>query len=377
MKKIVYVTGTRAEYGRMRSTLFSIRNHARIRLSLIVTGTHLSEEFGYTLEEVEKDGFDIDAKINAFPLHDTGLAMVEALADCIKGIVAVLRKRKYDVILVTGDRGEMLAASLAGSHMNIPIAHIGGGYVSGSIDDRLRGAITIFSDIHLPANKSCAKRVIAFGANPSRVFVVGAPDLDAIRNKDFAQPEDVAREFKLDLGRTVILVSQHPVTTEVEKAADQMRETMEAMAELHMQTVIFYPNADAGGRRMIKVINEYESLPFVQVHMNIPYSLHLGLMNVADVLVGNSSAGIIEAPSYCLPVVNIGTRQKDRQRAKNVVDVDCCRKEIIAAVKKVLSGDFKQLTKRCRNPYGNGKTGARIADILAKINLRDENEEVS
>lgn len=367
VKKIVYVTGSRAEYGRMRSTLHLIEKQSSLKLSLIVTGMHLSQEFGYTIREIEKDGFKIDSKIQALPLHDTGAAMAEALARCITGITKILRKKKHDFILVLGDRGEMLAASIAGAHMNIPVIHVGGGYVSGSIDDRLRDAITIFSDIHFTPNKKSAERVIALGAKPSSVYVVGAPDLDAIRNKEFAKPKEIARKFHLDLTKSIILVSQHPVTTEVEESGDQMRETMEAVVEMGMQTIVINPNADAGGRRMLRVINESKNVPFVQIYRNVPYASHLGLMNVADVMVGNSSAGIIEAPSFGLPVVNIGTRQEGRERAENVIDVGYDRKEIIVALKRALTPEFKRIAKSCKNPYGDGKTGEKIVNILAKI----------
>ena len=368
-KQIVYVTGSRAEYGRMRSVLFSIIDKPMLRLSLIVTGMHLAEEFGSSFQEIERDGFRIDATINALPNRDTGAAMVEAMSECMKGVAEALQQRQYDLVMVTGDRGEVLGASLAAKHLNIPVAHVGGGHVSGSIDNRIRDAVTIFSDIHFTANEICAKRVIDLGANPRDVFVVGAPDLDAVRKKEFASPEKVAKDFNLDLDEPIILVSQHPVTTEVHEATAQMRETMEAIRMLGLQTIVTYANADAGGRAMNRVLTEYEYLPFVKIYKTIPYGSYLGLMNVADVLVGNSSCGIIEGPSFDLPVVNIGTRQDGRLRAKNVIDVRYGRRQILAGIKRARSREFRRLVRKCKNPYGDGRTGRRIAGILARAAL--------
>jgi len=351
----------------MRSTLFAIRDRPSLKLSLIVTGMHLAKEFGYSFREIERDGFKIDAEVRALPDRDSGAAMVDAMSKCANGIAEALQRRHYDLVMVTGDRGESLAASLAAKHLNISVAHVGGGYVSGSIDNRIRDAVTVFSDIHFPANRTCAKRVIDLGANPREVFIVGAPDLDAIRKKEFAPPEEVARDFDVDLDECMILVSQHPVTSEVHEAGAQMRETMEAIRKLGLQTIVTYANADAGGRMMIKVITEYEHLPFVKIYRNIPYGSYLGLMNVADVLVGNSSSGIIEAPSFGLPAVNIGTRQEGRLRSKNVVDVGYDRRKILAGVRRARSREFKNLVQKCKNPYGDGKTGPRIAGILARV----------
>jgi len=236
----------------------------------------------------------------------------------------------------------------------------------------LRDAITIFSNIHFVANSKCADRVVSLGAKYFDVFIVGAPDLDAIVGKEFARPKMVAEKFNLDLEKPMLLVSQHPVTTEVDDAGHQMEETMEAIGDMNMQTIVVYPNVDAGGRKMIDVLYKYQDLPSVQVHKNISYEFYLGLMNIADVLVGNSSAGIIEAPSFGLPVVNIGTRQEGREKASNVIDVGYDRKEIYEAIKKAMTDDFKKLSKSVQNPYGNGKTGEKIANILSHLFLKEK-----
>jgi GDP/UDP-N,N'-diacetylbacillosamine 2-epimerase (hydrolysing) len=368
MKRIVYVTGSRAEYGRMRSTLRAIQASPNLKLSLIVVGMHLSKEFGYTINEVEQDRFRIDAKLETIQPSDSGIGMAKAFSVSVSLIASALERKKYDIILILGDRGDMLAAAMVGAHMNIPTAHIGGGYISGSIDDRIRDAITIFSEIHFTANEKTAKRVIDLGANPSNVYVVGAPDLDAILNREFASSSEVIDKFNLDPTKPILLVSQHPVTTEVKNAAEQMRETMEAVTEMGAQAVVTYPNADAGGRRMTRVINEYKRFSQIHVYRNISYFLYLGLMDIADVLVGNSSAGVIEAPSFGLPVINIGNRQEGREKAENVIEVGYDRKEILEAIIKALSPKFKNIARFSKNPYGDGKTGCKIAKILEEIN---------
>jgi GDP/UDP-N,N'-diacetylbacillosamine 2-epimerase (hydrolysing) len=353
----------------MRSTLFAIKNNPQLRLSLIVTGMHLSKEFGSTIDEIQQDGFIIDSCLDVIAKKDTGLSMAEALADSLKSIAEAIAGHEYDLILLLGDRGDMLSASLAGVHLNTPVAHIGGGHKSGSVDDRLRDAITIFSDYHFTANKTCADRVITLGANPSNVFAVGAPDLDAILHGNFVPPHKIYSEFSLKSESPVILLSQHSVTTEVQDAASQMEETMAVIKKLAIQTIVIYPNSDAGGRQIVGVLKKYENLPFVKMYKSIPYLSYLGLMRVASVLIGNSSAGIIEAPSFGLPVVNIGTRQKGRERSENVIDCDYDRLNIEKAIKVALTNEFKNVAKKSINPYGDGKTGERISKILASIPL--------
>jgi GDP/UDP-N,N'-diacetylbacillosamine 2-epimerase (hydrolysing) len=369
MKRIVYITGSKADFGRMYYTLKSIKEHPGLTLHIIATGMHLSREQGYTIQEVDRE-FRIDSKIDMLLNSYSGGAMAKSLGIGVLGITQALEDIKPDIVLLLGDRGEMLAGAIASSHLNILTAHIGGGHVSGSIDDRIRDAISVLSDIHFVATKGNAERVMALGVDASKVYIVGAPDLDAITDKAFAPPDEVAKNFALDLSAPIILVSQHPVTTEAIEAGKQMRETMEAIIELGMPTIVTYPNSDAGGDQMLQVLEKYHSYPFVQIHRSIPYPLYLGLMNVAKVIVGNSSAGIIEAPSFGLPAVNIGTRQKDRERAENVIDVGYDKEEIKAAIQKTLHDRrFMEKAKRCCNPYGDGKTSQRIVKILSTLEI--------
>ena len=368
-RKILYITGTRADYGLMKSVLREIENHPKLELEVIATGMHLMPEFGMTINEIKKDGFKIH-EIAATYEQDNKQSMANFVGKFIQLLTDKVKKIKPDIIMVLGDRGEMLAGAIVGTYLTIPVAHMHGGDISSTVDEIVRHAITKLAHIHFPATEKSAERIIKMGEDPSNVFVVGAPGLDIILNENLIEPTKLSEKYNLDLSEPILLVIQHPVTTEVEDAPTQIRETLEAISELRYQTILIYPNADAGGRNMIKVIKEYEKYPFIKIFKNIPYKEYLSLMNIVGVMVGNSSSGIIEAPSFGLPVVNIGTRQEGRQRAENVIDVDYDKEEIKAAIKKALyDEDFKEKVKNCKNPYGDGKAGVRIADILSKIKI--------
>lgn len=326
MKKIAVITGTRAEYGIFKSVLNEIEAKAGLRLSLIVIGMHLSLEFGHTVDEIERDGFKIGAKIAVLHGEDTKASMAKSIGECLTKAAEALKLIKPDILLVLGDRSEMLVGAVAATYMGIAIAHIHGGEISGNVDEPVRHAITKLAHIHFPATQESAERIIRMGEEFWRVHVVGAPGLDLILNERILGSKKVAAKYGLEVSKPVLLVLQHSVVTEADQASDQIRQTLEAVKELKHQAVLIYPNADAGGRRMIRVIKEYEKYPFVKTFKSVPHEEYLGLMRLASVMVGNSSSGIIEAPSFGLPVVNIGTRQKGRQRAGNVIDVDYDRK---------------------------------------------------
>lgn len=367
MKKILYVTGTRADYGLMRSVLKNIDEHPNLELEIVATGMHIMKEFGNTVDEIKKDGFKTHI-IEATYDEDTKESMVNFIGKTIQLFTKIFLKINPDIILVLGDRGEMLAGTIVGAYLTIPVAHVHGGEVTSTIDESTRHAITKFSHIHFPATKKGAERIIRMGEDPSRVFIVGAPGLDAILKDDFAIPKELSKKYKFDILKPIILVVQHPVTNEYELAAKQMHETLEAISELKHKTILIYPNADAGGRKMIKVIEKYKKYPFILPFKNIPHRDFLGLMNIASVLVGNSSSGIVEAPSFGLPVVNIGTRQEGRERAENIIDTDYKKEQIICAINKAINDEeFIKNVKKCRNPYASENTGKKIAEILSNI----------
>jgi len=370
MKRIVYITGTRADYGLMRSTLGSIEKQRDLALSLIVTGMHLSREFGYTFREVQRDKFKIAAKVPTLLSQDTCTGTVKSFGRFVVRLADILEKLNPDILLLLGDRWEMMAGALVGAYTNKLVAHIAGGEASGSIDEPNRHVITRFAHLHFVANEEYAKRLIKMGEEQNRIHIVGAPGLDDVVKKNYCQADRVEKEFGIDPHRPLLLVVQHPVLAEYENADRQMATTLEAVVRFNYQTIVIYPNADPGGRKMIRVINQYQKkFSFIHSYENLPREAYLGLMAVSSAMIGNSSSGLVEAPSLNLPVVNIGTRQTGRIRSKNVMDVDYDASRIFAAIKKALSKEFVAEIKNTKNPYGEGKTGAKISAILAQLKI--------
>jgi len=368
---ITCMTGTRADYPRVKSVLREISSRPNLELKLIVTGMHLLKKFGYTVEEIEQDGFYIAAKVNMYSDDDSPYGMAKAAARCSDGIADALNKIKPDILLITVDRVETLAAAQAAALMNIPIAHIQGGEVTGTIDESIRHAVTKLSHIHFPATEDAAERIIRMGEEPNNVHTVGCPYLDIIRTLKYRTKEELAVDYGFHPELPLIIFVQHPVTTEYGLALEQISISIEALKKLHETEIItLYSNADAGGREIIATMNKNHQF---HVFPSIDSKDFLSLLKHADVLVGNSSTGIREAPSFQLPVVNIGTRQNGRLRAGNVIDVPHDVEKIVMAFKKALyDEDFKKIVNQVTNPYGDGYSAKRIVDILEKVELSQE-----
>ena len=372
VKKITVVTGTRAEYGLLYPVMRAIQDHPELDLSIIATGTHLSPEYGHTINEIENDGFKVDVAVDMLLSNDTGASMAKSLGIGIVGITQALEHLKPEVILVLGDRAEPFAGAIAAYHMNILVAHSHGGESTNGvcIDESIRHSITKFAHIHFPATEESAARIEKLGEEPWRIHLVGAPGLDTILNTELLPKKQLIERHSLDAGEPLLIALQHPDTTHPENAANEIRITLEALTKLGIQTILIYPNSDAGGRSMIEVINEYKSLPFLRIFKNLPHIEYLSLLNIADALVGNSSSGIIEAPLFHLPVVNIGIRQEGRQHADNMIYVPSDKEQIIEAINTALYDEaFKRKVNECVNPYGDGKAGVRIAEVLAGIEI--------
>lgn len=368
-RKILYISGTRADYGLMKQTLIRIKNHPNLNLEIVATGMHLMPEFGLTVNEIKKDGFKIH-RVNATYEEDNKESMSGFIGQFIQLLTRKMKEIKPDIILVLGDRGEMLAGAIVGAYLTIPVVHIAGGDVTSTIDGITRHAITKLSNVHFPATKNSAERIKKMGEESWRIFTVGAPGLDSILGEKLFSKKDIAKKYNLDISQPILLVIQHPVTTEIENVARQIKETMEAIKEFNYQTIVTYPNADAGGRKMIKVIEKHRKYPFIKIYKNITHKDYLSLMRVASVIIGNSSGGLTEAPSFKLPAVNIGTRQQGREQAGNVINVNYDKNEIKKAVQKALYDErFKERVKKCKNPYGQGKANERIVRILSSIKI--------
>lgn len=374
MRSVAVVTGTRAEFGILTPILVEIMRSKDLELHIIATGMHLSEVHGYTLKDIERSGFRVDEVVDMSPCDDSEASMAKALGKGIIGVTEAFERINPDIVLVLGDRSEAFAGAIAGAYTNRVVVHVHGGEVTkGCIDESIRHAVTKLAHVHFPATRDGAERIIKLGERRANVHVVGAPALDVILNVAKSTPEEVAKELGLDLTKPIILAVQHPVTTQADEAADQMRVTLAALVALHEQTVLLYPNNDAGGIRMIKVIERSNFPPYIRTYPSLPQKQYLGLMATAAVMVGNSSSGIIEAPSFGLPFVNIGMRQEGRLRGDNVIDVPHDRDAIVEAVRKALHDKaFREKVSKRRNPWGDGKAAKRIVKVLSELEITEE-----
>ena len=369
VRKVLYVSGTRAEYGLMKATLQKIQSHPNLDMEIAVTGMHLMPQFGETIEEIKEDGWKIHP-IRATYEEDNKESMARFVGRFVQLLIPTIARVKPHFILLLGDRGEMLGGAIGGTYLTIPVAHVHGGDTTSTVDEFVRHAITKLAHIHFPATKKAAERIIKMGEEPWRVSVAGAPGLDSILHQKLRTKKDIAEIYGINFLRPLLLVLQHPVTIELPHAAQQMRETMEAVRRLKHQTIVLYPNADAGGRRMIRVIEQYRKYPFLQIYKTVPHGDYISLLKFASVILGNSSSGIIEAPSFHLPAVNIGTRQGKRERAGNTIEADYRRAEIAKAIRKALYDKrFQNQMKKCKSPYGSGRAGERIAAALSTIQI--------
>lgn len=370
MRRILAVTGSRADYGLMRPVFAAIARHPDLALELLVTGMHLAPRFRASLDEIERDDFAPRHLVDARAADGSGQAMAEALGAGLTETARTIARLRPDLLLLQGDRGEMLAAAAAAAHLNVPVVHMSGGDRTGTIDDSIRNAITAFAHVHLTTCGESSARVIAMGEAPARVLQVGEPALDGILGLDPLPLAQLAAELDLDPGRAIALATQHPVTDQPEAAAEQITETLEALAALDLQTVFTYPNTDAGGEAMTRVLEAWRGRAFLRVVPHLGSRRYLSLMRYAAVLVGNSSSGIIEAPSFRLPAVNVGTRQHRRTRAVNVIDVGHDRQAIRAAIERALHDQaFRAGLAACVNPYGDGTCAERTVDLLARLRI--------
>jgi UDP-hydrolysing UDP-N-acetyl-D-glucosamine 2-epimerase len=372
MKKIIYVTGSRAEYGVMRNLLGKLDKDHDFELSIIVTGMHLMKEFGNTIDEIKKEKVKIAGEVDMKLDDNTNSGMSKAIGYGILGITDILEKNKPDLVMLAGDRGEMLATAIASAHLNIPIAHISGGDTTAgaTVDERIRHALTKFADIHFPANENSAKKIIEIGENKRYVFPVGNPGIPMKYGITDKKMKEAAKKYKLDITKPMLLVIQHPVTTQVQKATSQMKETMEALMQLKMQAIVIYPNSDAGSKDMIKVIHAYEDIQFIQIHKNINRDDFQDLMALSSVLVGNSSCALLEAPSFNLPAVNIGTRQEGREHSSNIINVAHNKNEIIKAIKTAMTPSFRNKVVKSQSPYAKENPEDAIIKILKELDFQ-------
>lgn len=371
MRNICVVTTSRADYGIYVPVLNQIRQQPELQLQLVVTGMHLSPEFGLTVQAIEADGFEIAERVEMLLSSDTPEATAKSMGLGMIGLAQAYARLRPDILLALGDRFEMHAAVSASLPFKIPVAHIHGGELSeGAIDDMLRHSITKMSHLHFVATEEYGRRVIQMGEEPWRVVVSGAPGLDNLQTVRLLSSEEMEKQYGLNLQEPFLLVTYHPVTLEHEQTQEQMLELLRALDEIDASVVFTYPNADAQSRSIIQLIQEYRQRNSrAQVFVSLGTQGYLSMMQHAAAMVGNSSSGIIEAASLKLPVVNIGNRQRGRVRAKNVVDVGSTRAEMVAGIRRAIASEFRASLSDLVNPYGSGRAAARIVETLASVKL--------
>ena len=361
MRKIFILTERRADYSRFRPILKLIEKDNHLDYLLAVTGAHLKIKMGHTIDEIINDGFRIDYKLDMFIENedDSGAGMVRSFARVAKDITYILEESKPDIILAGFDIGANLAITIAGAHMNIPVAHIQGGEVTGTIDESIRHAMSKFSHFHFASNKDAVERLIKMGEKENDVYDVGCPSIDAILN--VKENEQILKKYSIT--KEFFILIQHPVTSEINEIKNQIKETIKALKYFDQQVLVILPNNDAGFQ---KIVDELKSSNFIIVK-SLNLEDYVNLLKRSALLIGNSSSGIHETSSFNIPTINIGTRQNGRLRPENVIDVDYDFKEIINAINEGIK--VKKSGKMFQNPYGDGNSAKRIVDILKSKNL--------
>ena len=375
-RKIVVVITARPSYSRVKTVLSAIQKHADLELQLVVAASALLDRYGSAVNYIEKDGFAIAAKVFNVLEGENLTAAAKTTGIGILELSTVFDNLKPDIVVTVADRFETMATAIAASYMNIPLAHIQGGEVTGNIDEKVRHAITKLADYHFVASESAKERVIKLGENPDFVFNTGCPSIDiaseinTIKGLNFNPYQKYGGVGSdPDLSNGYLVVMQHPVTTEYQNSRKHIEETLEAVNELNMPTLWFWPNVDAGADGTstgIRAFREYHKLKNVHFFKNMEGDDFLVLLNNAKALLGNSSVGIRECAYLGVPVINIGSRQNKRDRGHNVIDVDYNKNEIIDAVNTVLKNGKSETSA----VYGGGNAGLTIADLLVKVPLQ-------
>lgn len=373
-RRICIVTGTRAEYGLLRWVMQGIKDDPELKLQIIATGMHLSPEFGLTYQTIEEDGFGIDRKVEMLTSSDTAVGIAKSMGLGVIGFADAFHELKPDLVVVLGDRFEIFSAVSAALVACIPVAHLHGGETTeGAFDEALRHAMTKMSHLHLVAAEEYRQRVIQLGEQPDRVFLVGGLGIDNIKRLKLLGRAELESAIDFKLGPKNLLITFHPVTLEAASAADQMDEVLNALASLQDTHLIFtLPNADTGGRELI---NKVERFVMQHAHARAYASLgqlrYLSCVAHVDGVIGNSSSGLLEVPSFNKGTVNIGDRQRGRLQARSVINCEPNRLSITAAIEQLYSDEFREKLVNVTNPYGDGGASEKVVSILKKCSLDD------
>jgi UDP-hydrolysing UDP-N-acetyl-D-glucosamine 2-epimerase len=367
---IAVITTSRADYSHLYWPLRDLSESENVDLRIIALGSHLSPEFGHTAQEIEKDGFQIASRVECLLSSDSDVGMAKTIGVATLSLADLLGKMRPDLLLLIADRYEMLAPAAVALALRIPVAHIEGGEVSeGAIDDAVRNALTKLSHIHFTSTAAARERVIALGEEEWRVHRAGAPSLDHLRRQPLLSREEIEKRLQLNLQTPTVLVAYHPVTI----ARDTLQEVeavFTALGNLREQILFCYPNADAGSRELIERTKLFiASRGHGKVFTNLDTVTYLSLLRQVDMLVGNSSSGIMESASFALPTVNVGLRQQGRERPRNVLDADADVNSILQAIDRARTAEFRESLSGMVNPYGEGFASETIVRVLTTVPL--------
>ena len=374
-RKICVVTGTRAEYGLLNWLMKEIQEDADLELEVIATGMHLSPEFGLTYRQIEEDGFKIDKKIETLLSSDTPVGISNSMGLGMIGFSDAYTELKPDIVVLLGDRFEVFSAAAAAMSARIPIAHLHGGETTeGAVDEAIRHSITKMSHFHFTAAEEYRRRVIQLGENPARVFNVGGLGIDNINKLKLLNYDDFEDSIKFKLGQKNLIITFHPVTLECATAREQFQNLLDVLDELDNIRFIFTkPNADMEGRIIISMIDEYvaRSSHKAVAFINLGQLRYLSALQFVDGVVGNSSSGLAEAPTFKIGTINIGDRQRGRIKADSVIDCEPNKESILIAFEKLYSEGFQHKLKTVENPYSEGGATEKIKKILKEVDLTD------
>jgi len=370
-RSIAVITTTRADYGLLYWILRAIREHPSLELKLIAGGAHLSSRHGLTRDFIQNNGFEIAATVDFLSDGDSDLDSAVAGGQAVVGFAGALHKLRPDMVLLLGDRYETLAAAFAAATLGIAIGHIHGGETTeGALDEGYRHAITKLSHLHFAATKQAARRIIQMGEQPDRVAICGAPGIETAGRTNKMDIQQLGAALHVGLEPGFILVTYHPAALCEQSVGEQIQQLLDALTEMDHQLVFTRPNADAGNRQITVSVEKFSSQrKNAHLFASVGQETYVNLMRHAAVMVGNSSSGIIEAPSIPLAVVNVGPRQQGRLRAGNVIDVECRAEAIVDGIRHALADEFQRSLSRVENPYGNGNTSGHIVEVLAGVEL--------
>lgn len=369
MKKIMFITGSRGEWGYIRPILGLIKKRQDVEYVLVVTNMHLLPAYGSSYKEIERDDFEIHYKVHMSLDGYSHYTQAKSLGIFLNSLPDIIESEKPDWIVLAGDRGEQLMGAIAGAYTYTPVAHIQAGELSGNIDGMTRHAIGKLVHMHFAANQDAADRLIRLGEEQFRVFNVGAPQIDEMVQAQYTSLDEIEKKYSLNLQNGYVLSVMHPVTEEAKQAGKQAEIFVKALNKIQLPKVVILPNNDAGSKKVKAALDEYREGEYY-MFANLKREDYLGLLKNCNCIAGNSSSGLLEAPTFKIPAVNIGRRQNLRFRGCNVIDVDFDIDKIVDGINKAISEKYrKYLNENCTNPYGDGHSSERILELLINTHV--------